>query len=250
MKYRSKINRVNNETRAMLALRIIDTVLKSGIENAKVSKRFKQLVDVNARYQLAAKATDSEQVKLAIDTLYATRFNLFSDIFGYLEGLLNSPDADMKVAATLLFQQINRYGRNFNRLKLSDQSIRYIRIIEALKKTECAAALTKTILTESVNSFDQVQLDYEDLYTDHGNTSAVKIAPSSIRSELNESLKLFMDEVNLMSSVNDSEEWKTLCINLHRRFDEMNVNSVHKLKTDEEDVKTGANTATDTTPTN
>ncbi|MEI8086746.1 MAG: DUF6261 family protein [Paludibacter sp.] len=250
MKYRSKINRVNNETRAILALRIIDTVLKSGIEAAKVSKRFMQLVDVNGRYQLAGKATDSEQVKSEVDALFALRYSKFSDIYAYIEGLLASPDAEMKAAAVLLFQQINRYGRNFNRMKISDQSIRYIRIIEALKKAECAAPLTKTLLTASVNSLDQVQLDYEELYMGHGDTSAIKIAPSSVSAELNDALKLYMDEVNLMASVNDLEEWKTLCINLQQRFDEVNVNTIRKSKTDAVDKKTDATTATDaTTPT-
>jgi hypothetical protein len=247
MKFRSKTNRVNNEARAILALRIIDTVIKSGIEDAKVSKRFLQLVDVNKRYELASKATDSEQVKLEIDALFALRFNKFSDMFAYLEGLLVSPDAEMKAAAILLFQQINRYGKSFNKIKISDQSIRYIRIIQALKEAECEAALIKTLLTASVNSLNQVQLDYEALYMDKGDTSAFKTAPSSLNNELNEAIKLYMDEVNLKASTLESEDWNILCVKLQKRFDEVNVNTIRKSKTEVTDVKTDATTATDAT---
>jgi hypothetical protein len=238
MKFRSKTNKINNESRAMLVLRIIDTVIKSGIESARVSKLFLQLEDVSARYQVAIEPGNEKQVKSAIMALYNRRYNLFTEIYAYLEGLLNAPDTNMKAAAMLLFEQVSKYGKNFSKSKIADQSLRYIRIIESLKKPEYAAALTKTMLTEKLALLDQVQLDYEELYMGRGNSSATKVAPTSLRNELNNAIKLYMEEVNWMAGREDSEEWNTLKTNLQQRFDEVNVSMRKQAATTEQPAST------------
>lgn len=240
MKYRSKVNKISNVTRAILALRIIDTVFKSGIEDAKESKRFKQLEEVNERYQIAIEPGDAKQVKEAIDSKFDFRGVLFGEIYIYLEGLQNSPDAEMQAAANLLFLQINKFGKNFSKYKIADQSLRYIRIIEALKKPEYAPALLKTLLTAKMAILDQVQLDYEELYMGKGNSSATKVAPSNLSSELNVVIKRYMDEVELMASRIDTEEWNTLFANLQKRFDEVSVSASAKSKTDPDTQKPSA----------
>jgi len=225
MNYKSKTNRINNESGAILALRIIDTVTKSGISDAQTSKSFTQLVDVNSRYQVAIEPGNNEQVKIAIKEMFNTRATLFSGMHSYIEGMLNSPDAEMKEVAKLLFDQINKYGKNFSNLKIADQSLRYIRIIEGLKKPEYEIPLMRAGLTEKAALLDQVQLGYEDLYMGRGNTSATKVAPSSLRKELNNSIKLYIDEVNWMTNRMDTEEWHTLRYSLQKRFDEVSVST-------------------------
>lgn len=241
MNYKSKTNRINNESGAILALRIIDTVAKSGISDAQTSKSFTQLVDVNSRYQVAIEPGNNEQVKIAIKEMFNTRATLFSGMHSYIEGMLNSPDAEMKEVAKLLFDQINKYGKNFSNLKIADQSLRYIRIIEGLKKPEYQIPLMRAGLTEKVALLDQVQLGYEDLYMGRGNISATKVAPSSLRKELNNSIKLYIDEVNWMTNRMDTEEWHTLRYSLQKRFDEVSV-STKKQTTDS--AATPATTAT------
>jgi hypothetical protein len=243
MKFKSKTNKINNESRAMLVLRIIDTVIKSGIQAARVSKLFLQLEDVSARYQVAIEPGNDKQVKSAITALYKQRSNLFLETYTYLEGLLNSPDIDMKTAATMLFEQVSKYGKSFNRSKIADQSLRYIRIIESLKKPEYAAALTKTMLTEKVALLDQVQLDYEELYMGRGNNSATKVAPTSLRNELNNAIKLYMEEVNWMAGRENSEEWNTLKTNLQQRFDEVNVSMRKQAAASAEQIPTATTAA-------
>jgi hypothetical protein len=243
MKFKSKTNKINNESRAMLVLRIIDTVIKSGIQAARVSKLFLQLEDVSARYQVAIEPGNDKQVKSAITALYKQRSNLFLETYTYLEGLLNSPDIDMKTAATMLFEQVSKYGKSFNRSKIADQSLRYIRIIESLKKPEYAAALTKTMLTEKVALLDQVQLDYEELYMGRGNNSATKVAPTSLRNELNNAIKLYMEEVNWMARRENSEEWNTLKTNLQQRFDEVNVSMRKQAAASAEQIPTATTAA-------
>jgi len=242
MKYKSKTNRINNESGAILALRIIDTVTKSGIEDALTSKSFTQLVDVNSRYQIAIEPSNDEQIKLAIKNLFNNRGTTFSEIHSYTEGMLNSPDAEMKEAAKLLFDQINKYGRNFSNLKIADQSLRYIRIIEGLKRPEYQMPLMRAGLTEKVALLDQTQLEYEDLYMGRGNNSAKKVAPSNLRKELNDSIKMYMDEVNWLTNRMDTEEWDTLRSNLQKRFDEVNVST--KKQTTDSTLPTAATTTT------
>jgi len=56
-----------------------------------------------------------------------------------------------------------------------------------------------------------------------------------------------MDEVNLKASALESEDWNILCVKLQKRFDEVNVNTIRKSKTEVTDEKTDATTATDAT---
>lgn len=242
MNYKSKTNKINNESSAILALRIIDTVTKLGINDALTSKSFTQLVDVNMRYQEAIEPSNDEQTKLAIKTLFNNRATTFSEMHSYTEGMLNSPDAEMKEGAKLLFEQINKYGKNFSSLKIADQSLRYIRIVEGLKKPEYQMPLLKVGLTEKAALLNQTQLDYEDLYMGSGNNSVKKVAPSNLRKELNYSIKMYMDEVNWMTNRMDTEEWYTLRSNLQKRFDEVNVST--KKQTTDSTLPTAATTTT------
>jgi len=228
MFYKTKTNKINNESRAMLALRMIDTVNKSGIEDAKVSNAFVQLEAVNARYQIAIEPGTAKQVSLSITDKYKERTTLFVSMYEYVYGLLNSPDDEMKAAATLLFEQLSKYGKNFSAYRLADRSLRYIRILESLKMPEYEAALTKTLLSAKLTELDQVQLDYEELYMGRGNTFATKTAPSSLSKELNDAIKLYMDEVNWMATRTNTEAWYTLRNNLQKRFDEVNITSTRK----------------------
>lgn len=133
MNLKTKANRIGNESLAQLGMRIIDTVDKSGIEDAKVSKYFLNLEDVNARYQIAIEIGNEKQVKKAIDDKYKERYEVFCQMYLYIQGLLNSPDTEMKAAAIILFEQLKKYGKNFSKDKIADQSLHYGLIIEALK---------------------------------------------------------------------------------------------------------------------
>jgi hypothetical protein len=243
MNFRTKISKVNIKTLAALVLRIIDTVINSGIEAAKVSKRFLHLVDVNTRYQKAITLDEEANMKEAVKAKYNLRSELFLQMYAYLEGLLNSPDAEIKAASNLLFRQVNRFGKNFGKLRLADQTTQYVTIIEALKRPEFTAALLKTLLTQKLIEIDNAHKNYEQLYMDYGNSSNLKVAPSNLRKELSDAVKLYMDEVNLMASENDTAQWYTLCTNLQIRFDEVSVTVARKSKLD---VKTESKPETKT----
>ncbi len=225
--FKTKANRVGTQSLAMLALRIIETVIKSAIQEARISKQFLILEEVNSRYQIAVEPA-SKEVSEAIKALFNERKTLFGDIFDYLEGLLKSPDLDMKAAGTLLFGVLNKFGKSYGSFKIADQSLRYIRIIEALKRPEYTAALIKTSLTDKLAQFDELQLSYEDLYMGSGNDSAARIAPSNLRREMEVAIKMYVDELKWLANAAGTEAWNTLYMNVEQRFNEVNVSLVRK----------------------
>jgi len=228
MNLKTKANRVGTQSLAILALRIIDTVIKSAIYEARESKQFLNLVEVNGRYQMAVEPGNDKEVSEAIKTLFMDRKTMFGGTYSYLEGLLKSPDVEMRTAATLLFGVVNKYGKNFSSLKIADQSLRYIRIIEALKRPEYNDAIYRTLLNERIGTLDDLQRRYEELYMGSGNDAAAKVAPSNLRKEMENAIKLYADELKWKANSAGTEAWSTLYLNVEQRFNEVNVSVARK----------------------
>jgi len=234
MSYKSKANRVGNISLAALGVRIIDTVAKSGIDQATSSKQFIALQEVNSRYQASIVPGDAKQVSDSIKVLFKSRRVLFDEMYEYVKGQTKSPSPEMKEAALLVFERLNKYGRSYSQAQIADQSVKYIRVIEGLKKSDIAAAVTKIMLTAKVAQLDQLQLDYEDLYLNRGNNSAVRVAPSSLRKEMQETVKLYVEELRWLTNTYDTEEWRALYRNVEQRFSEVNVSNTRKKVTEPE----------------
>ena len=230
MKYKTKASRASVQSLGLLALRIIETVIRSLITSARESKQFLILEEVNIRYQAAIDPGNLRQQAIALKARFAQRRELFEQIYDYLEGLLNSPDPLMKAPATLLFDQINMFGRSFSKLRIAEQSLRYIRIIGSLKSVEFTPAFTKTMLTEKFAAFEQSQLDYENQYMGLGNDETGKVAPSTMRKETEDAIKSYVDELYWIINNLDTEEGYTLFQNVQRRFDEITVTPAARVK--------------------
>ena len=228
MYYKSKTNKVGNTSLAALGGRIISTVVKSGIDEAQSSKQYVILQEVNNRYQQAIMPDDVKQLSENINNLFNSRNELFLDIYEYVKGQTKSPAPDIKQAAIKVFSELNRYGRVMTNVKLADLSVRFIRIIEALKNADIIPAVNKIILADKLAEFEQLQLDYEDLYLGRGNDSTVRVAPSSLRKEMQEAVKLYVEELKWMAKGADTEAWHTLYRNVEQRFNEVNVTATHK----------------------
>jgi len=218
--YKTKINRLTNESIAILALRIIDTVIKSVIAKAKNTKQFLNLSDTSNRYQQAIDPND-KKAGGNIDAKYEERKTLFLSMYDYLYGLLNSPDDDMRIAAEKLFAIVNKYGRTFGNIKVADQSLRYIRIIESLKSSELTQALSTTLLTDKLAVLNNIQLEYEDLYIGRSNTKTQNVAATTMRPEMEEAIKLYVDELQWMTDQNGTADWKQLETQVLARIDDM-----------------------------
>ena len=228
MNIKTKASRVGNTSLAALGERIISTVGKSGIDEAKNSKQYVVLEEVNNRYQQAIMPHDAKQVTEKINALYNNRNELFLDMYEYVKGLTKSPAPDAKLAAIKVFSILNRYGRVLTNVKIADLSVRYIRIIEGLRRPDVAPAVNKVILTAKVAEFEQLQLDYEDLYMGRGNDSTVRVAPSTLRKEMENAVKLYVEELKWMANGADTEAWHTLYRNVEQRFNEVNVTATRK----------------------
>jgi len=240
---KTKANRIGNDSLDQLGTRIIDTVTKSDIPEAKVGKYFLILVEVFSRYHFAIEIGNEKHVREIVEAKYNERYAEFITVYDYIKGLLNAPDPEMKAAAVLLFEQLNKYGRNFSRVKLADQSSHYRLIFEALMRPEFTAAKTKTVLTNSVAVLNQLQLDYEDLYTGKGNNTATKTAPSNLRKEMENAIKMYLDELKWMTNSVDSPAWITLSSTIQQRFNEVSVSATRK----KGDGNTVVNTSLSTT---
>ncbi|MEI8085052.1 MAG: DUF6261 family protein [Paludibacter sp.] len=230
MNYKTKINRINIKSLAALGSRIMLTINKSGIPAAKEGKHYLQLKEINSLYHKAGELDDEKLVSVAIKAIYINRRVLFGEIFDYLKGLRTSPNDEVKAAAKLLFIEINRYGKNFRKLQILNQTAQYTIIIRSLSNPEYEAAIALTLLTDKFKTLAQLQQDYESTYMKHRNAKAAKVSPSNLRMQMEHAIKLYVDEVHWMAGRMDSEEWTTLKRNLLNRFDEASVARKRKPK--------------------
>jgi len=225
----SKIYRLSNESIAMLSHRINESVILSEIEEALNGKQCQIHIGVSNRFKAAIEPRNQQLLTKEINKSHSKRNELFSSIFEYAKGQLNSPDEELKAAAAVVFGVLNMYGRYFGNLKIAEQSIRYIRIIEALKKTELASDLLKLHLTEKVVELENAQHQYEDMYMGRANRRLGLETASDIRSELNNAIKLHIEELQWMAKQSDSEPLKTLSELVISRVREISV-SVSRTK--------------------
>jgi hypothetical protein len=151
----------------------------------------------------------------------------------YVKSLLSWEDEETAEAAKQVFAALNMYGQYFSNLKIAEQSLRYIRIIEALKKPELEAALTKIQLTSKVETLDTIQRAYEDVYMGRRNSRLGFVSASAMRRELNNAIVQHVEELNWMATQTDSEELITLCETVDARIREVNVNVIHTKTTEE-----------------
>lgn len=221
--YLNKINRLGVESLAIFSYRVIDTTTKLEIPELENSNEFKTFTEVHNRYQQAVSPRNQQLTSKAIVECYDARQLQFSSMYSYVQGLTNSPETDVQAAAQSVFTVLNMYGRYFYKLKIAEQSLRFIRIVESLKAPGLAAQLAKLKLTDKVAQLDLVQREYEDLYMGRGNARLGVVSASSMRKELQDAMKLFMDEVSWMARKANNSEWETLALQLQARLDEMTV---------------------------
>ena len=226
--YRTKANRISIESLDTLGQRVIDTVRSSAIPEAKESKYFLQLVDVNYRFRQALMPPVYREYTATINRLHKLCEDGFLDIYDYLKGLQKSPDAEISAAAVTLFSIVSQYGRKYPGIKEADHTSRYARILGELQKEENAEAVTKTLLTGKLAAFASFHQEHETLFRKRGNIRSVNVSASKLRTEMEEAAKMHLEELQWLTRTNDTEEWRVLCRNVEERFDEMNISRTQK----------------------
>jgi hypothetical protein len=226
--YRTKANRIGIESLDTLGQRVIDTVNSSVVEEAKKTKYFLLLVDVNTRFSQALMPPVYREYTSAINSLHKQCEDGFLDIYDYLKGLQKSPDAEISAAAVTLFRIVSQFGRKYVHLKDADRTSRYGRIIDELQKEENAGAVTKTLLAGKLAAFASFHQEHETLFRKRGNIRSVNISASKLRAEMQEAAKMHLEELQWLTRTKNTEEWRVLCRNVEERFDEMNVSRTQK----------------------
>lgn len=235
----SRISKASNESIAMLSKRILEAVEQSNIQEALNGKAYMAHAELSSQFAKAAEKLKRKELSEPVNKHYNDRRDLFAAMYVYAKGLCNAPDAEMAEAAQQVFKALNMYGQFLGNLKVEVQSFRYIRIIEALKQPELAAALTKMQLTTKVAELDSVQRAYENQFADRSTKIKENVSASSLRRALNEAIKLHIDELNWLARQTDSEALRKLCFEVNARVSDLKISSQRNGTVDE--------TGTDTT---
>lgn len=243
MNLKTKISKVSTQTLGTLGNRVIDTVNNSGIEEAKNSKHFQMLVELNNAYQQAVEPINVKLMASQIDERFKMRNLLFAEMGTITKGLMLSDDADVKTAALMIYEELTKFGTNFSNMRMADKTLRYIRIIESLKQDKYADALLKTKLKDKLDTLDSVQREYENLYMNRGNMVAGKIAASNIRKEMEAVMKKHLDETTYLKDVHETDAWNVLYNNLKKRYAEVSISLAEKKK-QTENIESKASTVT------
>lgn len=218
---RTKVQKLPNGSLGTLAIRINESVQKSGIAQAQNTKQFTLLSQVNGRYQALIKPKGQKEISDAVKQKYELREQLLKKIGSYCSGLINSPDEETRLAAIQVNKILTGFGGNLSRMKLAEQAIRYIRIIEMLQSPELAAAIQTLKLTDVVVQLDAIQREYESYYTGRGDERAGFTYASNLRKELADAIVEHYEECCWMAKQNDTDEWRLLVATIERRLAEI-----------------------------
>ena len=221
--FRTKVQKLPNGSLGTLSKRIADTVQKTAIEQAKNSKQYLLLSQVNAEYQALLTPKSQKEISEAVKQSFENRQQLYKTVYTYTNGLLNSPDDETKQAAVQVFRILNAFGTNFNRLKVAEQTIRYIRIIEMLQSTDMTAAIQKLQLSGLVTQLDAAQREYENLYTGRGDERLGFTFASALRKKLIDAIVEHYEECCWLAKQNDTAEWKLLVATIDKRVSEVST---------------------------
>lgn len=238
----SKISKASNETVAMLSKRILEAVVKSDIQEAVNGKQYHVHAELSVKFQKAAEKQKRKELSESVNDYYGQRRSLFNAMYVYAKGLCNAPDTEMAEAATQVFKALNMYGQFLSNLRRDVQSFRYIRIIEALKQPELSAALVKTQLAARVEELDSAQREYENQFSIRSTKLKVKVTASSLRRELNEAIRLHIEELNWLALQTGSEAIRKLCIEVNARVDDLTVSSQKNDTVDDTEADTSEQT--------
>lgn len=214
---------MRSETLATVAMRVIETILKSLIQELINSLLFTQLNEVTNRFRNAINADDKEE-KEAVAEMFQIRKQSFNNFFNVVKGLKLSKDATVKAAGKEVFSVLNMYGGlGFRDLSMTAHTQRYTTIIETLRLPEYTEALTKLNVNDFLTELADANTAYEAKYQVLGNKRSLQVPSSEMRTEMNNALKLMTDEVKIFVRKYPTEANIELLRNVEQRIAEVYV---------------------------
>ena len=232
------------ETVASVGMRVVETITQSMAEEAKKSIYVTQLLEVTNRFRKAIEPNDSE-LKATISEKFKVRKVLFSNSYDMAYGLTLSRDTGDKAAAFRVFSVLNMYGnKSFKGVRQSALTQRFATIIETLQQPEFVADLERLKMTDILAELADAHTAYETLYQTKGNEQSLKAPSREMRLEMNNALKVMVEEVEYFSKKFPTEENVTLWKNVEQRIAEVYVTAPGSTK--KEDTETTVTTAVNT----
>ena len=230
---KSKVNRLKNEDISTVGQRVIDTINQSAAEEVKKSVFLSQLLNVTSRFRKAIEPNDKEEMA-AINLKFKERKLKFKNLHSIASGLTGSNDAAVKTAATAVFAVLNMYGGvSFRGLSRTAHTQRYTNMTDILKQPEYTDALTKLNITGFVNELANANLEYETLFQTKGNKQSLRTPPHEMRTEMNNALKVIVDELNLFARKYPEVAYTEVLKNVEQRIMEVYVPAPGSTKQEE-----------------
>lgn len=198
-----------------LSQRVIDTSKNSEIEEVKNHLFLTKLQeDFIPYYAILSKQTFSGKGK-SVAQADAERDKAYMDIKVFLEAYERISTLPHHTDATELLKEFSTYGKDMLKLSYAEQSIQLTKIIEALSTQEHTERLKRLGLEPSFKTLKTAHQGFKTIFDEQVKANAAlreKSTASTLRKNLEKSLKRFLDLVSLMYQTG---QWTPLYLQLN-----------------------------------
>ncbi len=132
------------------------------LQLTKVAEEFNQTLKVLEDALTQARKTGITESLLKVDNL---RDNTFTGFATVLKGMTYFPDDTISQSAIAITDVVEKYGKKIQRLPQREETAVLINLIEDLKSEEYTAKVTATGLTAWIEKLEQLNNEFENLYT-------------------------------------------------------------------------------------
>lgn len=209
------LQKLSTKNLATFAQRVLSSS-KSG--NYKIVENHPLLDILEKKYvqydEIYTKQTYSKMGKLVAEA-DEKRDKSFVAIKNFLWGyqqVSSAPNADK---AKDLYETLKQFGTNIDRLNYAEETAQLKKLIEEFDKTENKEKLTALSLTTAFDELKAYQKSFETIFAEQAEANAeLRKLPSatSIRKELEKSLKAYLDFLSAMQSLTD---WNALYLDIN-----------------------------------
>lgn len=197
------------------AQRVIDAAKNSGVDEIKNHSFLAKLEEDFAPFY----ATLSKQVFSGKGQSVAQaddqRDKLLNNIKAFLEGYARLPLLPHHPDAVALLQDFKTFGSGVTKLSYAEQTIQMSKLIEVLQQPAQLQRFKNIHLESSFEELKKAHQNFKTIFDEHASANASlreTASASTLRKDLERSLKRFLDLVTLMHS---SEQWTPFYLKLN-----------------------------------
>ena len=219
---RSSYTKISITSLGTLAVRVIDAVKDSNLNEAIQCIQFNKLCDASEVFQQSVLNKNGSEFNKLVSEKDEIRDNAFVGLRKFVQAHFCSPTIEEKKAAEHANEILEWYGSKIEALPHSDESIYIEKIIDEFKKPS-AAELAKVLnLHLWLSALEEAQAEFKKVFEQHSNESVARNeidSSNNLKKTLVKQLGEFMEYVSAMQIVNDSVEWKELGNRLQKEID-------------------------------